>query len=367
MGGIVILGAEIAWDGEKPRVIAANVPWDAVRALKKPCAVALRVSPFAGKIVPDGAAARAIADEAKSLAADAAGHGVKLAEFQLDFDSPQKRLAEYRAWMGTVKEAVRPLRFVITALPAWLDEREFRALAADANGFVLQVHSVPTGPESGRTALCDPALARKWVAKAAKLGLPFSVALPTYRCLAGYDGASGKLLGVIMDSVQPAWPRGTRVLEFGTNADEMAGLVREWTASRPAALREIIWYRVPVATDALNWRWPTLAAVMAGRNPTHRLEAARDGENPVDFSLANNGEANETPACNIVVTWTGAAPVASDALPGWSVQIGKGRAVFSPEPGWKAELPPGARTGIGWLRFEKATDVQTRLEMTKSE
>ena len=362
MDGLVLLGAEILWDaGGKPRVIAADVPWAAVKGLRKPCAVGLRVAPFTGKISGDDATARAIVAEAKSLLADAAAGGVKIDEFELDFDCAQKRLADYRAWVSVVKQAVKPARLVITTLPAWLDEPEFRALVGDADGYVLQVHSVPTARETGRTSLCDPVLARKWVAKAAQLGLPFTVALPTYRCLAGYDASSGKLLGVMMDSVQPAWPSGTHVLDFATDADGMAALVREWTASRPAALRGIIWYRVPVASDALNWRWPTLAAVMAGRSPAHKLEVKREGDNPVDLSIENNGEADERVACDVVATWSGPAPLASDALGGWSVRVEPGRAVFSPEPGMYPALPPGAHFGIGWLRYENAPDLQFQV------
>ncbi len=173
LDGLVLLGAEIVWENGKPRVIAANIPWAAVRALKKPCAIGLRIAPFTGTFARDDANVRAIVAEAKSLLADAAAGGVELKEFQLDFDCAQRRLADYREWIAAVKPAVRPVRFVITALPSWLDEGEFRALAGDADGYVLQVHSVPTARESGRESLCDPALARKWVAKAAKIGLHF--------------------------------------------------------------------------------------------------------------------------------------------------------------------------------------------------
>ena len=128
----------------------------------------------------------------------------------------------------------------------------------------MQVHSVPTKRESGRTELFDPELARAWVAKAAKLGRPFSVALPTYRCVAGYD-ETGKLLGVYMDSVAPKWPAGTTTLEFSADADAIADVVKAWQQKRPPELQELLWYRAPVASDARNWRWPTLAAVMAGQ------------------------------------------------------------------------------------------------------
>ena len=70
-----------------------------------------------------------------------------------------------------------------------------------------------------------------------------------------------------MDSVDLAWPPGTRTIEFSTNSDDTATLVKEWLSARPAELKEIIWYRIPVATDQRNWRWPTLTAIMAGRKP----------------------------------------------------------------------------------------------------
>jgi hypothetical protein len=97
---------------------------------------------------------------------------------------------------------------VITTLPSWLDEPDFLELISQSEAYVLQVHSIPTVNEIGRTVLCDSGLARNWVAKASKLAHPFIVSLPTYRCVAGYD-QQGNLLGVSMDSVQPAWPRGT--------------------------------------------------------------------------------------------------------------------------------------------------------------
>ncbi len=201
MDGVIVLGGEIGWNGGSPQVIRANVPWNLLRE-GRPVSIGLRVAPYPGPFAPDDAAARAIVETACSLLSEAAAHGVKVSELQLDFDCAQAKLAGYRLWVEAVRRAISPTRLFITALPSWLDEKEFPALVRAADGYVLQVHSVPTQKESGRASLCDTALARKWVAKASRLGLPFSVALPTYRCLAGY-GPDGRLLGVIMDSVAP--------------------------------------------------------------------------------------------------------------------------------------------------------------------
>jgi len=360
LDGLVILGAEIDWRDGTPRCIKASIPWKLLRGARKPIAIALRVAPFPGPFAADDRSARAIIGAVESLLADARKDGVTPGEFQLDFDCAQKKLAGYRLWVRALRPAVGHLRFVITTLPAWLDEPEFSRLARDADGYVLQVHSVPTIQESGTAVLCDTRLARKWAAKAAKLGLPFSVALPTYRCLAGY-GPSGKLLGVAMDSVQPAWPAGTSLLDFAANADDLAGLVKEWEASRPAGLRELLWYRIPVATDARNWRWATLSAVMAGRKPMRRIEASGEGDNPVDLSIANTGEADEPLECAVTASWNGATLVASDALPGWRVRTEKNFSVFTLEPGYRLRLSPGDKRGIGWLRYDQVTAVRLQV------
>ena len=360
MDGVVLLGAEI--DAKAPNTIKASIDWEKLKDAKKPLSVALRVASFSGRFAADDATIKEIARVAKALLEDAKSHGVSLAEFQLDFDCAQKNLAGYRRWVRALRPMIHPIRFVITTLPAWLDEPDFLKLIDDVDGYVLQVHSVPTLQESGRAVLCDPKLARKWVAKGAKLGRPFAVSLPTYRCLAGYD-SSGKLLGVAFDSVQPSWPRGTHVVEYSVDADEIANLVAEWKATRPKELRELLWYRVPVTSDVRNWRWPTLSAVMSGRKPAHRLEVLSEGENPVDVSIANTGEADEQRNPLVTVNWNaGVTLVASDALPGWTLKIDNQRAVFRPASESYLRLSPGSRRSIGWLRYDRPPNVRTQVE-----
>lgn len=354
LAGLVILGGEIQWQGATPQTLRASIPWNVLKASKQPYAIALRVAPFAGPFASDDGPMRTLSEVATSLLTEARTHGVTVNEFQLDFDCAQKKLAGYRIWLKALRPVVSPMPLVITTLPAWLDEPEFAPLVGDVDGYVLQVHSVPTAKESGRTVLCDPALARKWVAKAATLGRPFAVALPTYWCLAGYDPA-GKLLGVAMDGVQPSWPGPTRVLEFSSDADELAALVKEWQTLRPRGLKELLWYRIPVATDIRNWRWPTLAAVMAGRKPLHLIEVVTQGGNPVDVALANTGEADESLDISVIATWEEAGLVACDALPGWTVQEEPGRAVFIPARGYRLRLTPGDKQGVGWLRYDRIT------------
>jgi len=359
MSGVVLLGAEINFGDKGPEIFKPSIDWDAVQRQTQHCSVALRVAPFAGPFRADDAPARVIIDVTKQLLDDARAHDVKIEEFQFDFDCAQKNLASYHTWLSVLRAVVHPIRFVMTVLPAWLNEPEFPSLVRETDGYVLQVHSVPISA-GGSAALCDAKLAREWVARAGKLGMPFSVALPTYRCTAGYT-PNGKLLSVAMDSVQPSWPPGTRTLEFGADADKIAALVNDWQKSRPLQLRELIWYRVPIATDTRNWRWPTLAAVMAGRFPNHQLSVRQEGANPIDLSIVNAGEADEQLSLNVIAKWSEARLEASDALSGWNVRSENGLAVFNSVAQNGFRLPPGATRKIGWLRFNQPTNLQTEF------
>lgn len=363
MHGVVILGAEINVAGKTPEIANATIDWDAAKRQTEHCALALRVAPFAGLFDPEDAPAQAIVDLTKQLLNDARAHDVNLEEFQFDFDCAQKNLAGYRMWLLALRSIVRPTPLVITVLPAWLNDSEFPKLVREVDGYVLQVHSVPIS--AGTNAkLADARLACEWVRKAARFGIPFDVALPTYRCAAGY-ASDGKLLSVAMDSVQPVWPPGTRVLEFGADANEIAGLVHDWLKARPSQMRGLIWYRVPIATDTRNWRWPTLSAVMSGRLPEHKLNILQEGENPIDLSIVNTGEADEQLNANVIATWNGVALTAADALAGWNLESETGRAIFGVTASHGLRLPPGARRKIGWLRFDQTTTLETQLSTEK--
>ena len=356
MNGVVLLGVEINFGAKTPEIAKTSIDWEAVRRQTQYCSVALRVAPFAGPFRAGDAPARVIVDVAKQLLDDAAAHDVKIEEFQFDFDCAQKNLDAYRTWLSILRPIVHPLRFVITVLPAWLDDPNFLPLVRETDGYVLQVHSVPISAR-GSATLCDLKLARRWIARAGKLRMPFSVALPTYRCAAGYT-PDGKLLSVAMDSVQPSWPPGTRILEFGADADDIAALVHELQKARPPQLRELIWYRVPIATDTRNWRWPTLAAVMAGQTPKHQLNVQQEGANPIDLSIVNAGEADEQLSLHVTAKWSEAGLEAADALSGWSVRSENGLAVFNSVAQNGFRLPPGATRKIGWLRFDQPTNLQ---------
>jgi hypothetical protein len=224
----------------------------------------------------------------------------------------------------------------------------------------------PGGPDAP-LVLCDTAAARRAIERAARLGRPFQVALPTYGYLVAFDGR-GRLLGLSAEGPAPAWPEDVRVREMCADPAAMAELVASLVADRPACLEGIIWYRLPVAGDTLNWSWPTLAAVMAGRAPRGVLRAVARGEEPglAEIALHNDGEADASTQVDISVRWRDARCVAGDAMHGFEwidvcpteVQL-RGAREQALE-----RLGPGQQRVIGWIRLSENRGVEVHVQNT---
>lgn len=373
LDGCVILGAEVEWRGGVPTVVKPLPKWEALKEFGKPVSLALRIAPYPGPYESKGEVTGALVATVRALLAEAAKAGVPVAEFQLDFDCAQKKLKRYAEWVKVIRRAVEPHPLVITALPSWLAEPTFPDLAREASRYVLQVHSISSPQGDARTQICDPVAARRWVAQAAGIGLPYEIALPTYRSYVGYS-PEGKLLGVVSDSVRPNWSMGATVREYSLDAEAMAGLVREWTAQPPAFAKGLLWYRLPVETDENNWRWPTLRAVMKGRVPARswqvRVEGLggdegklthESGSNPVDLFLVNAGEVDEAPDCKVVVRWETAARAVAEGLPGWEARREARSVVFFRAVGNTRRLPPGNECAMGWLRLEPGAPIHVEV------
>ena len=263
--GLAVLGAQVSWERDRVKYVRPPVNWTVLAQTNRSVSAVVRIErPVPVEAVP--ALASLVIAEAQRLVESAKATGLTLAEVQVDYDAPQKKLTEYTPWLRAVERGLEPLPVRITTLASWLAEPEFRTLIAACDGYILQVHSFDPPAPGQRATVCDAAKTRAWVKQAAAQGQPFHVALPTYRTTAGYD-ASGKLLGVATDGPAPEWPAGTVRQEFPSDAAALAGLVAEWQQQRPAELEGIFWYRLPVASDTRNWRWPALAAVMLITQP----------------------------------------------------------------------------------------------------
>lgn len=364
LSALVILAAEVDLSTSPPRVTRAA--YDPA-ALRRPVGLAVRIGRFgrragldgplaAGRFEDDPELTRRLAALARRLVDEARARGLEVAEFQLDYDCPESRLDDYPVLVRAVREALSPVPVTITALPAWLrHRREMKALLRETDGWVLQVHSLepPSRPDAP-IELCDPEAARRAVEDAARFRVPFRVALPTYSYLIAF-APTGKLLGVSAEGPLPSWPPGVQVRTATSDPEEIAGLVRGWTVDRPEELSALIWYRLPVAGDRLNWSWPAFRAVQAGRPPRKDLRAVPRSAEPglVEIDLLNAGEADEGWPFRIELEWDAGTLLAADGLSGYRILQTGPRSLFlerqiSP---WDPLFLPGARRTVAWLRL----------------
>jgi len=351
---LIVLAAEVSWVQGHARIVRVPLSTPALHTVAS-LGLAIRINAFSGSFAAESDSTRALVDLATSLLADARTSGLHVTELQIDFDAAEKRLADYRLWLAALRPIAAPAQLTFTSLPSWLkNTRDFDALASAADGFVLQVHSLsrPASPDAP-AALCDPQTARNAIRTAARFNHPFRVALPTY----GYRLAfspEGHFFALSAEGPAPDWPSGTITRELSADPAALAPLVAELISSHPTANAGILWYRLPIAGDRLNWTWPTLARVMRGEIPVARpvLEARATDAGLVEYTVTNTGDGPFTGPFSATVTWTGAIRLAADSLPPFSLEDTATTTQRLAAPSLR--LAPGDRQSVGWLRLNQA-------------
>jgi hypothetical protein len=379
--GVVVLAAEVAWRDSRPVIVTPGLDYRALAQTGRPVGLAVRIGPFDGPFAEDDERARMLGDLAARVVGEARAAGCEPGEVQIDFDCATSKLAGYRAWVRAIAAAVggvggvAPTPVTITVLPAWLKSAEFEPLVRAAAGFVLQVHALDRPRLGDRSpTLCDTDAARRWVERAARAGVPFRVALPTYGYLVVY-GRDGRLAGLVAEGDMPELAEGSTVRELRADAGAMAQLVRTWMADRPELMKGLIWYRMPVAGDRLNWSWVTLASVMRGVAPLARVGVRVREPEPglVEVVAVNEGEADGALPASITASWSGAEPWALDALGGMEAAEGRGKnegersvAFGAPVGAIVPRIGPGEERVVGWIRFTQHVEVRIDVALSAS-
>jgi hypothetical protein len=360
MQTIVVFAGQISIGGDAPAIARPEIDYERLKQTRRPVGLALRVDPYSGPFRSDDDAIRSIVELARERLAVARRHGIEPAELHFDFDCAESNLDGYRTWLRMVREAVKPLPVYPTVLPSSLKHSSFTQLAKECGQFILQVHCVkPPRTIADTRTLTDPDRAIEWVDQAAKIGVPFRVALPTYSYLVAFD-AEGKPKGISAEGPSARWQTGSKVFRWEADPDSLAGLITRWTQKRPASMRGVIWYRLPVSSDSLNWRWTTLDAVMHGRSPSSDLRLEATPNQPSDILLINKGERNESLPEQIIASWDESPLVAADALSGYEVETRSPfRLVFRRRSdAVLSRLSPESQRPIGWIRCEKPARIR---------
>jgi len=361
---LVVLAAEVTWRDKKPEVMHAAVDYPTLAKTRTPIGMALRIGPYSGPFTNNDVTITALAELAASLVAEARAHQVEPRELQIDFDCAAAKLDGYRIWVQTIQRKVFPVPVTITALPNWLNTVAFSALAHTASNYVLQVHSL-SRPKDLNTpfTLCDLHAAQQAVEQANRIGVPFRVALPTYGYVLAFD-RHGKFFDLSAEGPRKNWPTDAQLREVRSDPVELSALIQAWTTNRPANMRGVIWYRLPVAVDNLNWRWPTLGAMLAARVPRESLRTSVRRVEPglVEISLVNQGDLDISSRLALEVHWSDARLVAGDGLRDFELAAPTAPAArFTTKPEFR-RLPAGEERVVGWLRFDKDCEAQVELK-----
>jgi hypothetical protein len=361
---LVVLAAEVTWNNKNPNVTHVGVDFPTLAKMQTPVGLALRIGPFSGPFADNDMTTTFLTELSASLIAEALTNQIVPRELQIDFDCAESKLDGYRVWVEAIKRKISPVPVTITALPSWLNAAAFSRLAQSAGNYVLQVHSVerPADFKSPFT-LCDPRAAQRAVERSARIGVPFRVALPTYGYVLAFD-RNGKFFDLSAEGPRKNWPVDVHLREVRSDPVELGALVRTWTTNRPAAMRGVIWYRLPVAVDNLNWRWPTLGAIMALRSPreSFRVETRRVESGLVEINLVNSGEIDISSRLAVEVHWSDARLIAGDGLLNFTMtDNGPFTAAFQTQS-QPCHLPAGEKLTLGWLRFDRDCEVISEVK-----
>lgn len=366
MQAFTVLAAEIDVRPGRQQRQTMTVDYTFLSNVQVPAGVAIRINPYAGPFEPDSEATNYLIQTIEGVLTDAKADHFTPTEVQIDFDCAESKLAGYCAWVQQLKHAFSDYPITITALPSWLKHRRFEELIRQCDGFVLQVHSLekPTNFEEN-VVLCDPKRALAWIKQADRLNVPFRVALPTYGYLVAYN-KQGQFIGLSAEGPLSDWPAGTRTKTAISDPKEIAALIQEIRSVSPKHLTGVLWFRLPVSSDQLNWQWHTLKCVIQEQTLTERIDAVCQWPEPnlAEIYLVNSGDVDVSGRISVSLAFEGSC-LAGDGLKGYSVVEEKDGSVWiRPEnirAGWRIRSQDKIK--IAWCRFNQQTEVKAYVQV----
>lgn len=355
--GLIALGAEVRWHGEEARTTQVPFRGETLVAAGLPVGLALRIHERRGPLGErEATVVRGLLSGCLERASRA---GLPVGEIQLDLDCPTARLGEYRRWFKQLRVGFSGLKWTFTALPSWLKHPSVLALCEAADGYVLQVHGLAR-PSAGQAVLFERDQARRALDLAGALGWSFRLALPTYSYRVAFD-TERRLAGVSAEGAG-VWEEDLQVRRVAAPAPEVAALVRSVLQGRPSALSGLLWYRLPVQGDTLNWSRTTLRAVQRGEEPRPvvRGEATPLEDGCWALWLRNDGTDTAFLRGDVRVSWRRGRPLAADAFAGFEPgEVGDYSRIFHTSS--ELALLPGERKEMGWIRLVQGQDVAVQV------
>lgn len=319
----MVLVGEVNATGGELRLQRGYPDWAALAKTRAPVTIVLRANAALADMLQSDTRDKAIAfviDALDVIIAEAETGGAMVRGIQLDYDCPSAKLASYKTLLDAIRPRFDNIERSITALPTWLKSRDFDELVGELAYYVLQVHSLePPKSFDDRIDLCDTGRVPGYLRRAASINARYYLALPTYGYRFVFD-EHGKFAAIVAEGPEPILKPGQRVRTATSDPEEIANVVRNIRANPPHGLLGVVWFRLPIATDALNWPWQTLEAVRDGRAP--RTAFTVDLHNPspglYELYIVNTGETWPTQPIRTTLTYSVNSILASDTHNGFS-------------------------------------------------
>jgi len=274
---------------------------------------------------------------------------------QIDYDCPTSKISDYANFMKLLKDKFQHFKISFTALPAWLESKDFPTLAATSDYYVLQVHSfkIPdTLDEALKPFSGDQVFL--WVKKASFIGHPYYISLPTYGYEVSFD-ENGKFLGLRAETPQINYKAGTKHAVIMTDPKRILEFLNEIKEKKPEHLLGFCWFRLPLKTDEFNWSIDTLKMVMIRQAPQVLIKNEIVSPSPglYEVYIINNGQTNLFKDIYFTVMWDKDISVVHDVISGYKeegLSEGSGIKLIG--------IPPkvGNKKLVAWFRTGR-TDI----------
>ena len=289
--------------------------------------------------------------------AEARAAEIPVASVQVDFDCPERLLANYAANIRELKTKTG-VPVTITALPAWLDADGFEAIITAADGWTLQLHGTSRPKLGSPHELFTTDVALRWTRQAIRFGRPFRIALPTYAYLACF-GKYGEYLG--MHAEQSGSPSGTiQTMPLPADPAQIRAYLSALADARFERVTGVDWFRLPFPGDRQNWTMQGLDDVLAGRALTTDLEIIGSQRGGLyDIAVTNSGD-QPLALPSVRLEWSEGRLLGVDATYAWQASAKGTSVTFSTRP-FQEFLAPGERRVVGWLRIDANLPITSRL------
>ena len=293
-------------------------------------------------------------------------HALSIAALEIDFDAPTSQLERYARQLDQVRKRLRNVPLSITTLPTWMNRpKAFGDLIRKADRYVLQVHSIKRPKRfEDEVSLCDPERALRWARQAAKFGVAYHVALPTYGYRMAYD-PTGALVDIAAEDASATKHPDWTYREVRSDPIEISNLVEQFKLQDVEHLHGIIWYRLPIGNERYNWDINTWRAVMTGpvEHSDWDLSTVQVESGLVEIRIENTARVAMQPPEIIEVDLGDATALAWDGQRNYSVQPAPPQRLFWRWPASMSapHLAPGETWTIGWIRLhEEATTLELK-------